>query len=93
MSKVGVWEEVKALAAFSISPRMRVLLPVCAWSGISIAFYSGVLVSILSHQQHGDHHSQYKESMFAMVALGIGQISGSFYAGFIVDKCGSRIAS
>ena len=72
---------------------MRVLLPVCAWSGISIAFYSGVLVSILSHQQHGDHHSQYKESMFAMVALGIGQILGSFYTGFIVDKCGSRIAA
>ena len=28
-----------------------------------------------------------------MVALGIGQISGSFFTGFIVDKCGSRIAS
>jgi predicted MFS family arabinose efflux permease len=31
--------------------------------------------------------------MFAMVALGIGQILGSFYTGFIVDKCGSRIAA
>ena len=31
--------------------------------------------------------------MFAMVALGIGQILGSFYTGFIVDRCGSRIAS
>ena len=47
--KIELLKEVKGVLAFSVSPRMRVLLPVCAWSGISIAFYSGVLVSILSH--------------------------------------------
>jgi predicted MFS family arabinose efflux permease len=31
--------------------------------------------------------------MFAMVALGVGQIFGCFYSGFLVDKCGSKFVA
>jgi len=31
--------------------------------------------------------------MLAMMALGLGQIFGCFYTGFIVDKCGSKFAA
>jgi hypothetical protein len=43
-------DEVKEILSFSFSSRMRALLPICAWSGISIAFYSGILVSLLNHK-------------------------------------------
>ena len=63
------------------------------WSGISIAYYSGNLVEMMTGAIGGtDAPYQFKWSMLAMVGFGFGEIFGGFFIGYIVDRYGSKVA-
>jgi MFS family permease len=64
------------------------------WTGISIAYYSGLLVLMMVQAIGGnDSQYQFKMSMLALALFGVGEIVGCFYIGFVVDKFGSRVAT
>lgn len=69
------------------------MMPQLAWTGISIAYYSGNLVEMMTGAIGGDDDGyQFKWSMLAMVGFGFGEIFGGFLIGFIVDRWGSKFA-
>ena len=83
------------MAKFSVNRRFLYMAPQLAWTGVSIAYYSGNLVEMMSDaisQYNDDEHYQYKMSMLAMVAFGIGEIIGCFFIGWVVDRYGSKVA-
>ena len=76
-------------------------MPQILWTGVSIAYYSGILVDEISAsvprlegQSTADYESDtsFKAAM-AMIGFGVGEILGCFFIGFIVDKFGSRKAA
>ena len=70
------------------------LIPQFLYTGISISFYSGLLVKMMQEAIGGnDLQYQFKMSMLAMVVFGLGEIIGCFYIGAIVDRFGSKTAS
>ena len=76
------------------SRRMWWLLPQILWTGVSIAFYSGNLVELISFSLQADTQAlQFQKAMIAMVFFGVGEILGCFFIGFIVDKISSRKAA
>jgi predicted MFS family arabinose efflux permease len=76
------------------SVRMRLLIPEMAWTGISIAYYSGVLVmsisDVLTSEGITNQSTQFQYTMFAMACFGAGEVVGSGIIGYVVDKFGSR---
>jgi hypothetical protein len=65
-------------------------------TGVSIAFYSGLLFPIMVEQLSLDpNYSSYSETkyysyaLFGMVAFGIGEVVGAIIIGIIIDKIGS----
>ena len=72
---------------------MRYLLPLCIWTGISIAFFSGIMVSMITATLPGSSHNvQYEKSMMAMIGLGIGEVCGGIFIGYVIDKKGNKFA-
>jgi MFS family permease len=71
---------------------MRLLLPQLAWTGISIAYYAGLLVTIISMSMDSSYSSadQYKYSLLSMSALGIGEMTGGLLIGRITDRFSSK---
>jgi MFS family permease len=66
-----------------------------AWSGISIAYYSGNLVEMMSlslKAYKDDDNYEFYWSMLAMVGFGLGEIFGAFFIGFIIDRLGTKVA-
>ena len=86
-------EVVVALWALASDKRFRLFIPQLFWTGVSISFFSGNLVEIMSHTIEGDDQTKFKNSMLAMVFFGVGEILGCFFIGTIVDRFGSRVAS
>jgi predicted MFS family arabinose efflux permease len=69
------------------------MVPQFCWTGISIAFYSGLLVVMMTEAIGGDDDQiKFKYSMCAMALLGVGEVIGCFVIGYIVDKFGSKTA-
>lgn len=77
------------------------LMPQVLWTGVSIAYYSGILVDQISDsiprglnesQAEYDARTAYKATL-AMIAFGVGEILGCFFIGFVVDRFGSRKAA
>jgi predicted MFS family arabinose efflux permease len=77
-------------------PRFLMLAPQCAWTGVSIAFFSGNLVELMvfSHSKD-DQESEIAlgNASYAMMLFGLGEILGCFFIGTIVDKLGSYRAT
>jgi predicted MFS family arabinose efflux permease len=75
-----------------VSKRMRPVLPEIAWTGISIAVYTGLIVPIIYDTLPDEDSDSYKFelSMLAMCSLGVGEIVGGIGMGIIVDKIGSK---
>lgn len=73
---------------------MARMIPLIMWSGISIAYFNGVLISTMSltlpQGTIEEEKSSNQKIMLAMVTFGIGEIIGSMLNGKIVDKLGSR---
>lgn len=74
---------------------MRPLIPQLAWTGISIAVTTGLLVQIISttlEYQGMEEEEVFELSMMAMVTLGVGEIVGATFMGVMVDKIGPKKA-
>lgn len=74
---------------------MRYFILEIGWTGFSISYFSGMLVLIMTDSmvysnQGYDSSTQYEYAMFAMVALGVGEIVGGQTMGVMVDKFGSK---
>lgn len=73
---------------------MMLLLPQVFWTGISLAVYTGLLVPIITDTIPGDDdQDKFMKSMFAMVALGVGEMVGGLFIGYIIDHFGNRKAA
>lgn len=83
---------VKSLWKAFYQKRFFPFIPQLMWTGISIAYYSGILALLISDTIIDETLKQ-KNSILALIPLGLGEIFGCFYIGFIVDKYGSRVAS
>lgn len=59
---------------------MRLFLPETGWTGVSISYYSSMLVPIMTACLIADgdfnDQSEFKWSMLAMVAFGVGEMIG-----------------
>lgn len=73
--------------------RMLWFLPQLLWTGVSIAYYSGILVTVISDSVVGPESEQQYKSVLAMIAFGCGEVLGCFFIGFIIDKLGSKRSS
>ncbi len=71
---------------------MRWALPEIVWAGMTLAMYTGLLVSTISKTVEGSGEELMK-SMYAMICLGIGEIVGSFIAGQVIDRKGNKATS
>eukprot|EP00350_Pseudokeronopsis_sp_OXSARD2_P005866 CAMPEP_0170567266 /NCGR_PEP_ID=MMETSP0211-20121228/80369_1 /TAXON_ID=311385 /ORGANISM="Pseudokeronopsis sp., Strain OXSARD2" /LENGTH=186 /DNA_ID=CAMNT_0010888673 /DNA_START=894 /DNA_END=1454 /DNA_ORIENTATION=+ len=73
---------------------MRWLLPQIFWTGITVAFYSGLMVPLISDTIiTKDLDRQLEMSMQAMLYFGIGEMLGGITIGIILDKYGNYISS
>jgi hypothetical protein len=95
--KQDVYEVINLLK----SKRFLPCIPEIAWTGISIAIYTGLLVPIISESiifdgtETADEKSkkEFELSMLAMVSLGVGEIVGSISMGLVVDHFGAKRSS
>ena len=76
-----------------LTRRFLILAPQLAWTGVSIAYFSGNLMDLMQKTIHGTSEEQFEKSNYAMIMFGIGELLGCFFIGYIVDKFGSRPAS
>jgi sugar phosphate permease len=77
-------------------PRFLMLAPQCAWTGVSIAFFSGNLVEMMVSSHSPEDQKSEKalgDASYAMILFGLGEILGCFVIGTIVDKLGSYRAT
>jgi MFS family permease len=88
-----VAEGAKKLVQLLFNRRFMWILPQTVWTGISIAYFSGNLVEMLQGSIEGDEKEKFKWSMLAMVFFGFGEIFGSFFIGYFIDKKSSRYAA
>lgn len=72
--------------------RFLIFAPQLAWTGLSIAFFSGNLIEVMQKTIGGTPEEQFEKSNYAMIMFGIGEILGCFFIGYIVDKFGSKPA-
>lgn len=76
------------------SKKMRLLLPQVFWTGISLAVYTGLLVPLITDTISGDDdNDKFMKSLFAMVALGVGEMIGGLFIGQIIDRYGNKKAA
>lgn len=72
-------------------------VPQLIWTGCSLAYYSGLLVPIMSWQMHKENSTldgkdKLANCLLAMCFFGIGQVIAGILMGLVIDKCGSRKA-
>ena len=54
------------------------LIPQLMWCGVSLAFYTGLFVPIITgNMVNEDDNEKFYKGIMAMVSLGIGEICGS----------------
>lgn len=85
-----------------ISGRMLYVLPLIIWSGISMAFYAGVFIPLMTRSMkdspslNPDLDTDDKRSvaaLFTIILLGVGEILGGIlFIGPVRDKFGNRAA-
>jgi MFS family permease len=72
--------------------RFLIFAPQLFWTGISIAYFSGNLVEMMTRTIEGTVEEQFAKSNYAMIFFGLGEVFGCFFIGYIVDKYGSKPA-
>ncbi|CDW71070.1 major facilitator superfamily protein [Stylonychia lemnae] len=94
-SEVSIYQNAMSILKFMVSPRMRYFILEIGWTGFSISYFSGMLVLIMTDSMGADESESlksYEKALFAMVALGVGEVVGSQLVGQIVDKVNSKVA-
>lgn len=93
-----LFQNIGAIIKLGISKRCMMLWPIAFWTGISIAYFDGVLVRTMSISlEHGDvkldDSEIYEKAMLGMVTFGFGELIGSFLLGYIIDRFGNKISA
>ena len=71
--------------------RMIRLLPEIFWTGISIAYWSGLVATIVARTvPEKPENEQIAASLYALSVLGVGEMLGSIFMGLVVDKISSK---
>ena len=74
------------------SEEMRYYLGQCFWTGISIAYWSGLIgPTVVRSLPNASVNAQLSASLYAISMLGVGEMVGGLLMGQVVDKLGSRI--
>lgn len=64
------------------------------WNGVGLAFWSGLLVPIMTDiQQVNDDisdNSKTSKALYGMVGFGFGEVFGGILHGLLIDKIGSK---
>lgn len=94
VEQMTVMQRTASIWRMAINKRMLVFLPQLLWTGVSIAYYSGILVSVISDSVVGatESEQQYK-SVLCMIAFGCGEVLGCFFIGNIIDRYSGKIAT
>ena len=72
--------------------RMIRLLPEIFWTGISIAYWSGLVATIVARTvPEKPENEQIAASLYALSVLGVGEMIGSIFMGLVVDKLSSKV--
>ncbi|CDW80475.1 major facilitator superfamily protein [Stylonychia lemnae] len=91
VTPISLKEEVKEVLLLIKSKKMLPLIPQLIWVGISVAIYSGILVIIIIDTESvGDDQYKVSQSMLTMVSFGAGEILGSLFSGWLIDKYGNK---
>lgn len=95
-------EFVKDTLRLLFSARMIYVLPLIIWSGLSMAFFAGVFIPLMTRTMkdsldiNPDLDTEDKRSvqaLFTFILLGVGEILGGIlFIGPIRDKFGNRFA-
>ena len=95
-------EFVKDTLRLLFSARMIYVLPLIIWSGLSMAFYAGVFIPLMTRTMEDsldinpDLDTEDKRSvaaLFTIIFLGVGEILGGIlFIGPIRDKFGNKVA-
>lgn len=95
-------EFVKDTIRLLFSARMIYVLPLIIWSGLSMAFFAGVFIPLMTRTMkdsldiNPDLDTEDKRSvqaLFTFILLGVGEILGGIlFIGPIRDKFGNRVA-
>ena len=95
-------EFVKDTIRLLFSARMIYVLPLIIWSGLSMAFFAGVFIPLMTRTMkdsldiNPDLDTEDKRSvqaLFTFILLGVGEILGGIlFIGPIRDKFGNRFA-
>ncbi len=73
------------------SKEFRLYLGQCFWTGISIAYMTGLIIPILVAAQPGqDQNVQLQNCLTAYSLLGVGEMLGGLAMGLVVDKLSSK---
>lgn len=87
-------EDMKSVVGMVFNQKMRLLLPLMLWTGVSMAVYTGLLVPMISSVITTDTKNiQYMKAMLAMSAFGVGETTGGLFVGQIIDRIGSRLST
>lgn len=76
-----------------IDSRMLMMIPQIFFTGVSIAFYTGLFVTFIfktMEEEKLDENELFGKSMNVMSLIGIGALLGTLGIGYIHDKLGSR---
>jgi MFS family permease len=73
---------------------MRFLVPQIFYTGVSIAFYTGLFVPFIfkTVPEHFTEQEQFAKSMNVMSLLGLGALLGCIMIGWIYDNFGHKAA-
>ncbi|CDW83659.1 major facilitator superfamily protein [Stylonychia lemnae] len=90
-TKIYLNQEVKEVLLLIKSRKMLPLIPLLLWVGISEAIYFEILLNIIIDTQSiGDYQYKISNSMLTMVTFGTGELIGSLFTGWMIDKYGNK---
>ena len=98
-------EDIKKTFYLMFKPRMLLCQPLIIWSGISMAIFGSVFISLMTRAMENssidypeladpeNDTGRNQTALLTMVFLGVGEILGGQIIGSIKDKQGVRIAT
>ena len=87
------WTDVKYTAGFMVSPRTLRFLPQIMWTGISLAYITGMISLIIARTiPDADNDKQLELSLYGLSVIGIGEMIGSIIMSQIIDRISNRAA-
>eukprot|EP00347_Sterkiella_histriomuscorum_P020663 403336944 len=91
----SVLEDVKDVFKMIGHPKMRYLIPQIFYTGVSIAFYTGLFVTFIfkTLPSYYSESEQFSKSMSVMSLIGLGALFGTILIGYTYDKFGHKPAS